>query len=367
MLEPLGYTPFSLDVLRTYKLAAGRPLSLVNWVYFQTKQHPEMTTYLAEFGFQKLSDWALLNRVRIRQLEQLSAKHQALVRAFHSVYRRDRRLSAHMLGTHTKPSSGRCPTPTAAQLQEMNTLLSQQALQSEAALLQALKQVAVQLRQFDVWRSRQPLEHFDGTTGQYQPRSDLPTTILETEVSEESEMLAELHQQLAAALKTSLYEVLTARIVKLKKSKKYGPFATKFGVGLQHYYQEGLSLKEIAPLLGMSSWDQARRILNPGDFLNRVRSHTFQHFSTQVLNTIENKKIIPWPPTPAYLQALSEQLEAFADAEIFQAATAEMKAGSHRKLDSVYAQQLLLTLETFSSTLHPSTVQSSTAHSSGAL
>lgn len=119
--EKLDYTYFSLDVLRTYRLSPGKRLSLVNWAYLQTKQHPELLNYLAEFGFQKLSDWALLNRVRGRQIEQISERDRTIVTAFHAVYRRDRRLHV---------QSGRCPDPTSSQLEEINGLL-QSPLASE--------------------------------------------------------------------------------------------------------------------------------------------------------------------------------------------------------------------------------------------
>ena len=340
--QKLDYTAFSLEVLQTYRLSPGKRLSLANWVYLQTKQHPELLNYLAEFGFQKLSDWALLNRVRGRQLAQLSERDRTIVTAFHAVYRRDRRRYS---------QSGRCPNPTAPQLTEINGLL-QPPFASHEKLLQTLGQIATQLRQFDVWRSRESLEYLDTDSGQSRLRSDLPTTELSAETEEESALLAMFHTQLMAALKESLQQSLTARIAKLKKSKKYGPFADKFALGLQHYYQEGLSLKEIAPLLGMSSWDQARRILNPGDFLNGVRSRTIQQFLDHVLVIVKQKDLAPWPPSPDYLQQLSEQLEAFADDEIFQAAATEMKAGSHRNLNSVYAQQLLLILDTAHSPTH---------------
>ena len=43
---------------------------------------------------------------------------------------------------------------------------------------------------------------------------------------------------------------------------------------------------------------------------------------------------------PDYLKTLLEQIEAFADAEIFQEAVEEIRAGKNRSMDSLYAQQL---------------------------
>lgn len=335
----LSFISFSLTVIKTYRLASNHRLSLTNWACLQTKQHPELTRYLAEFGFQKLSDWALLNRAREGQLKQLAERDRSIVKAFHAVYRRDRRQQA---------QSGKCQNPTAEQLQEMNALLPQLAIASNDLLLRSLQQIAMQLRQFNVWQSREPLEKFDAIAGHYRPRTDLPaahTESVDEEKMAEQALMATLHQHLSAALTESLQQVLTARIAKLRKSKKYRPFAENFSVGLAAYYREGLSLKEITPLLNTSSWDQTRRILNPGDLLNTVRSITLQTFSSNVLSTIEAQSLAPWPPTPDYLQQLMEQLEHFADSELFQAAVAEMKAGSHRNLNSTYAQQLLLCLD----------------------
>lgn len=62
--QPATYKVFAVEVLRTFKSDASSRMSLENWVFLQTKQHPELKNFLSEFGFQHLSDWALLNRVR---------------------------------------------------------------------------------------------------------------------------------------------------------------------------------------------------------------------------------------------------------------------------------------------------------------
>lgn len=87
----LSYPVFSVRILQTYKSDRASSMSLDNWTYLQTRQHPELKSFLAEFGFKLLTDWALLNRTRSRQLEQLSVRDRHLVEAFHAVYRRDRR------------------------------------------------------------------------------------------------------------------------------------------------------------------------------------------------------------------------------------------------------------------------------------
>lgn len=90
----------------------------------KTKQHPEIRAFLAEFGFQHLTDWALLNRARKSQFEQLVPADQCLLKAFHGVYRRDRRQQ-------TKQRT-KCQTPTEAQLLEMDAYCVDQGYPSRA-------------------------------------------------------------------------------------------------------------------------------------------------------------------------------------------------------------------------------------------
>jgi hypothetical protein len=139
---------------------------------------------------------------------------------------------------------------------------------------------------------------------------------------------------------------LRDRRTALERSKKYAPLASQFIPGLHLYYDQGLSLKAIAPLLGMSSWDQARRVLNPGDLLSRVRALTVQRVCDRVLAQAQQKGFATTPPAPNYLRTLAEQVEATADQEIFQAAGEEIRAGKNRSFHSVYAQQLRVHLTT---------------------
>ena len=332
--EIAAYPLFSVEVLRTFKFGTQSSLSLDNWAYLRTKQNPELKQFLAEFGFRHLSNWALLNRVRARQLSQLSERDRTLVEVFHEVYRRDRRQQP--------TGARRCPDPSAGQLQEMMTRLQAKTVQVASAdeLMPALKSVAAQLRQYDVWSSRVPLEVPDLETGRDTIRSDLPSYSADELDIEQQEMLSFFHQQLHLALTTGITQELKNRVIALNRSKKYASFAPQYLPGLQLYYGQSLSLKEIAPRLGMSSWDQARRILNPGELLSKVRALTVQQVLERVLEQAQQKGFAQTPPDPNYLRTLAEQVEAFADQDIFQAAVEEMRAGKCRSFTSVYAQQL---------------------------
>jgi hypothetical protein len=337
-LRTATYQFFSIEVLQSFKSDTPNSMSLDNWVYLQTKQNNEVKNFLAEFGFKNLSDWALLNRVRKTQLERLSESECQIVKAFHSVYRRDRRQQP--------KNATKCADPSLAQLHEMLSQLPKNsiAIADPAQLLIALKQIASQLRQYDIWRNREPLEIYNSDDATYTLRSDLPHESSNASELEQQELLAFFTEQLKTALLESIEKSVADRLTALEKSK-YAPFATKFVPGLQQYYVQGLSLKEISPQLGMTSWDQARRILNPGDLLNTVRTSTLQQVLERLLAKLSSMGIATMPPEPDYLQTLMEQIAAFADAEIFREAAEEIRAGKNRSMQSVYAHNLRSALE----------------------
>ncbi|HAA27267.1 MAG TPA: hypothetical protein DCE56_05765 [Cyanobacteria bacterium UBA8553] len=335
-----AYKFFTVEVLRTFKPNSRNSMNLDNWAYLQTKQNQELKDFLSEFGFKHRSDWGLLNRVGLKQLERLSKRDRYLVEVFHEVYRRDRIGQQHR-------GIGQCPDPTNAQLEEMLTGLQKRnvVINTTVELMTELKQIVTQLRRYDIWSYREPLEIYDPDTGSDVPRPDLPYESLNELDVEQQDFLEFFHQQLGLALDRAIEKEICDRITKLEKSKKYAPLAQQFIPGLQLYYCQALSLKEIAPKLGMTSWDQARRVLNPGEILSNVRELTVQQIIDKILEKAKDKGLTEIPPEPDYLKALVEQIEAFADEEIFAEAAEEIRAGKNRSMNSLYAQQLRLYFE----------------------
>jgi hypothetical protein len=326
---------FSVKVLQTFNPDLQSRMSLDNWAYLQTKQNPELKKFLSEFGFQHLSDWALLNRTRKKQLERLSVQERYIVEAFHAVYRRDRQQQQIR-------GNKKCPDPTTAQLQEMLVYLHKQQIKINTAveLIKELKQIALQLRRYDVWSSRESLDIYDDRSGTYVARRDLPSSSLDQADVEEQEFLQFLHQLLYTTLSQTIKQEVEANIQKLQKSKKYGPFAAKYIQGLDLYYSKMISLKEIAPDLGMTSWDQARRILNPGELLSKVRAKTVEQMLASILKKAAEKGLTKIPPEANYLLTLTEQIESYVDGEIFQQAAEEIRAGKNRTMSSGYAKAI---------------------------
>ncbi|MBW4635177.1 MAG: hypothetical protein KME30_25770 [Iphinoe sp. HA4291-MV1] len=330
-----AYKFFSVKILQTFDADSESKMSLDNWADLQTKQNPALKDFLADFGFKHLSDWALLNRVRVKQLERLSKRDRHLVEVFHAVYRRDR-IQQHSKGVK------KCPDPSSTQLQEMLNGLRKRdiIIYSTVELMNELKQVVTQLRHYDIWSYREALEIYDPNTGGYNFRADLPANNLNEVDIEQQEILDFLYEQLSLALTDAIEQEISDRISILTKSKNYAIFVQQFLPGLQLYYDHSLSLKDIAPQLGMTSWDQARRVLNPGELLSKVRTLTVQQLLDSVLRKAREKGLTKIPPEPDYLKTLAEYIEAFADDEIFREAAEEIRAGKSRSMDSLYALQL---------------------------
>jgi hypothetical protein len=339
-ISPISYHFFSVKILQTYNPNSQSRMSLDNWAYLQTKQHPELKKFLSEHGFQHLSDWALLNRARPKQMFTLSQRDRHIIEVFHAVYRRDRQQQRSV-------QTRRCPDPTSIQLKEMLLRLQQQQvnINTTADLMKELRRIAIQLRQYDIWSYREPLETQDSETGHYQLRSDIPTNSLDEVDLEQKELLEFLHEQLKLALAKAIEQEAQASITRLAHSRKYAPFAQKFVSGLQLYYTQGLSLKEIAPKLEMTSWDQTRRVLNPGDLLNRVRTSTEKQLLDRILKKAFEKGFTKFPPEPNYLKTVAEHIETFLDTEVFTEASEEIRAGKNRSMNSAYAQQLVQYLD----------------------
>ena len=313
----LSHANLSNANLGRANLLGAKNLTTANWLGTNLT---EATLHGKHTGYRHLSDWALLNRVRRIQLERLSERDRHLVEVFHAVYRRDR------LQQRSKGAK-KCPDPSTVQLQEMLTRLqfANVTINTTVELMKELKQVAILLRQYDIW-------------------TDFTDSLDKLDV-EQREFLEFLHQQLSLALAGAIKQEISDRISWLQRSRKYAIFAQQLIPGLQLYYSQGMSLKDIAPRLGMTSWDQARRVLNPGELLSKVRTLTVQQLLDSILKKALEKGLTKLPPESNYLKTLAEQIEAFADAEIFQQAAEEIRAGKNRRMNSAYAQQLRIYLE----------------------
>ncbi|BAY83939.1 hypothetical protein NIES267_34330 [Calothrix parasitica NIES-267] len=331
---------FSVQVLQSFDPDLESGMSLYNWVRLRTRQNHQVRTFLSNSGLNHLSDWAILNRATTEQIGRLSLQEQRIIEAYHAVYRRDR-IEKPCL----KPI--RCPDPTSAQLQEMSVYLRYRkvSIDTPTLLLQELYRIALQLRRYDIWSYREPLEIYDAQSDTLIPRSDLPTDSFDEVDIERLEISQFLQEHLESALTRAIRMEVEAKIQELRNSSRYAPFAPQYLQGLKLYYSESMSLGDIAPILGMRSWNQARRILDPGKLLLQVRAKTEDSMLESILRLAGQRGFTPIPPKASYFKALAEEVESYIDEEIFQEASEEMRAGRNRSMNSPYAQAIVSFLQ----------------------
>ncbi|HBB33512.1 MAG TPA: hypothetical protein DDZ80_13990 [Cyanobacteria bacterium UBA8803] len=336
-----SYKIFAVEVLRTYRLNSEHRLSLENWTHYQTRQNQDLIDFLSEWGFRSLSDWALLNKVGLQQLERLSQRDRYIVKAFHAVYRRDRRQQR-------QNSPTRCPDPTEAQLKEMSHLLQEKGVEIAvpAQLREALRQVAANLHQYEIWSRRgappsEPLESFDPDTGD---RS--PTEVVDENSTndlgelERTEILEFLQESLIEILDRSIDQALSEQVAAMQQRRKYAPLAAKIVPGFRLLYCQGKSQSEIASLLGMTNQTQVSRLLQVKALFNNVRSLTVDQLFLAISKKIQGLGLADISTQPDNLSNIMQLLEAFVDREVFQEAAAELHTAKTKAMNSVYAQRL---------------------------
>lgn len=333
------YPLFSVDVLRTFNPKAHQVVSLDNWTHRQIQQNKEIKDFLAEQGFYKSSDWALLNRAGKGQLDLLSLRECHLIEAFHAIYRRDRRQQQ-------KKRGQLCPAPTPEQLQAMQQHLQTQEIYFNhiGHLETELKQVAQVLRQYAIWHSNgmppsEFLEAIDPYTNTQKEFCD-PNSINTLEQIAQQEFREFCHQQLIQCLDWGIEQGICELTDQLKQRRNYAAFASNVVTILQLAYCQGYSQSKIADTLGMNNQSQVSRVLTPTKLLNQIRRWTVKRF-LQILSSKESTLNIETISTdPNYLDNLLHYIEAFVDTEIFQAAVAEIKTAKRCSMNSLYAQRL---------------------------
>lgn len=337
--EKSAYQLFSVEVLRKFNPKGQRVSSLDNWVHLQVRQNKDLQDFLSQQGLCKLSDWALLNRAGLHPLNTLSMEERHIIEAYHTVYRRDRRKQQQQ--NHLK-----CPDPSPAQLQEMQQYLQEKGITfaSLTSLKTELKRLAQMLRQYAIWsRNGTPLseslEDVDPRYGSPKEFCD-PKAINDLDQIAQQELGEFCRQQLMECLDWGINKGISEHILNLENRPRYAVFAPKVVAILQLVYCQGQSQSQIADTLGMTNQSQVSRVLNPTTLVKRVRYWTVNQFFQILLNQVSNLNLVPLPIAPDYLKNLMQHIEDFFDAEVFQAAVAEIKMAKRQTMASLYAQRL---------------------------
>ncbi|MEI2579164.1 hypothetical protein [Scytonema sp. PRP1] len=318
-LQPAtSYQSFSREILRSFNPEQS---SLTTWTTTRVKQHPGLNRFLLECGVYLVSDWAILNDTRPKQLERILTEFHSLtpgeiqqakrlLESYHTVYRAER-LQQRSTGVR-----GKCTTPTTQQLQQIATLLkgeTSQTLKSDTVMTQ-LQKLASQLRQYRIYirGGSLPTESLDAVAGsEYNLLiKDIPSpsaNTLENE-DEQAEFLQFYREQFLVCLEQALGLVTQSRVKKLQS--KNGEKAQNFLTALQLFHCQNLSMAEIAKRLGLRAQDAVTRLLKLKEFRADVRQQLLVMLHERVLDVAKDYS------HPERLQTLEQQITVALDEQI---------------------------------------------------
>lgn len=303
-LKPVdNYQCLSRQILQSFDPEQS---SLTTWTTTRVKHHQTLNQFLLECGVYLISDWAILNDTRPKQLQRIftdfyslasSEIHQAqqLLESYHAIYRTAR------LQQRARGMGGKCTIPTTQQLQQIATLLQSktgQTFRSETVMNQ-LQTLADQLRRYriHVRGGSLPTESLDVVAGHRYPDT---TKVLDSE-DEQTEFLQLYRPQFLGCLEQALAVVTQSRVNKLQRKK--GEKAKNFLIALQLFHCQNLSMTEIAARLGLRAQDAVTRFLKLKEFRADVRQQLLVMLCARVLELAKNYSY------PDRLTTLEQQIQ----------------------------------------------------------
>ncbi|XGV94393.1 MAG: hypothetical protein ACAF41_01015 (plasmid) [Leptolyngbya sp. BL-A-14] len=321
--KPDAYSLFTVELLQAYNPSRNGKASLKTLVERKVSQSKSLAQFLLQHRILLRSDWALLNRAPLSELPPFDA---AIVKAFHDVYRRDRRLDP------TSKTDGKCPDPTPQQLLEMLHLLRSRNVEmgSEATLHGHLIRIAGVLREREILRQgglprAESLELSDTGTDGSRDVPDIFITSDPVDALAEEDFQAicdqlqaqewEMQAQLDASLCWGVENGIGDRINFLRSKPKRAHLAELFEKALYLLYCEGLSQTEIGKRLDMRQ-DEVCVLVNRRDLYKRIGDRTLEALLKRIVQITQALRITKDPPERAYLDALTTTLTAFLESTL---------------------------------------------------
>lgn len=322
-LKPVGnYQCFSRQILQSFDPEKS---NLTTWTNTRVKQNHRLNQFLLECGVYLVSDWAILNDTKPKQLQRIFSEFysftageilqaQQLLESYHAIYRtarlqqRDQERKQDNLQQPLKRIGGKCTIPTIHQLQAIANLLqskTNQTFSSETVMTQ-LQKLAEKLRQYriHVRGGSLPAESLDmitdnicseGIAGYYN------SIEVVNDEDEQTEFLQLYRSQLIVSLEQALAIVTERRVEQLQRKKD--DKARKFLFALQLFHCENLSMTAIAAQVGLRAQDAVTRFLKLKDFRADVRQELLIILCNSVMELAKNYS------HPDNLQNLEEKIK----------------------------------------------------------
>lgn len=333
-----SYQSLASTVLKTFDPGKG---TLNTWVNRYVKQHPELKRFLLEHGVFLVSDWALLNDTKPKELQRILTDMYGLsaveiqqicelLIAYHSVYREDR-LQQRLVSGATLP----CQQPTPEQLIRIANQLEIATKRqfSSTAILNQLHAIAFYLRRYRITAQGGNVS----SVSLDQP--DIQTIVEQSPISEDDEELEfiKLYQnQFLECLDRSIAQVIDDYIQKLQR--KRSAMAQSFTTALHLFHCQGESMNQIAPQINLRKQYEVTRLLKLNELRADIRQKLLLMLRDRVVDTA---KLFT---DSQRLQNLDRQLELILEeqiSEIIQEAESETKNPvRNQPLRSLFARRL---------------------------
>jgi hypothetical protein len=347
------YQPFTMTVLHAYNPQRNGQASLAKLVQRMVRQQEAVLQYLLEQGVLLRSDWALLNRA---SQVGLTSFEVAILKAFHAVYRSDRRQQ------HTSRTDGKCPPPTSEQLQRMLTWLVEKSniqIDSPAALLKHLTSLAQVIRKQEIFKARKTpwVDAFDqsdsdteGGSSREVADESIFNNPFEAAAQKTFQTFCDRWQQqgwnFAAELDTSLAwgveQAIGDRVTTLKCKPKQSHLVELYEQGLYLTYCQGLTQTEIGDQWQMDQYKVSTLLKLKELNQQQIPDHTVEKLFRQIVQRIQILELAINTSTPEYKPDLIPVLNQFL-ASIVAEAEAERRSPKTRQMTS----QLATHIQTF--------------------
>lgn len=317
--------------------------NLTTWTYRRVKHHSELNSFLVERGVYLVSDWAILNDTRPKQLERILSEFyqltlfeiqqsSRLLESYHAIYR-TARIQQRQGGVRRQ-----CQPPTSEQLQQIAELIETKTGQrfSPKMVMALVQQLASRLRSYRISvRGGSPKTEFlDTSESSYLVNrlvTDDASNSFDTQ-DEQAEFLNLYRQQFLVCLESAIAQV-TSLWIKRQNSKK----SQQFLIALQLFHCQGKTMGEIATVVGLQAQYQVTRLLKLKSFRAEIRHQLLGMLRDRILEAaksyIDPQRLLT--QDKQIESALTEQINA-----VIQEAETEASTAKKQSTSSVFSQKI---------------------------
>lgn len=331
------YISMATKVLQTFD---PEQANLSTWTNRLVRSERNLNQFLLEHGVYLISDWAILNDTNPQQLHRIFKEFYnyndgiigdtiVLLKAYHEIYRQQR-LAARKSGTRSK-----CSAPTPEQLQQISQIIGLSITPEK--ILNQLQNLAERLRKYRIFVrggkiEQDSLDNQENHDIQNKFKQQQTTEFSDDSEQEAQEFLNRYRQQFLSCLETAIASVITQWLNKQKQPKKQ-----QFLDALKLFHCQGLSMTDIASIIGLQQQYQVTRLIQLNNLRSDIQQKMLQDLRPQILEIAsiytDAEQLLKQEKQIEI--ALAEQLSS-----MFEEAKVEASTVKGQPLKSIFAQYL---------------------------